>query len=87
MDEKVRCQSCGMPLSEAFGNYGTQADGTAHPEYCIICFKDGAFVMPHQTMGEMIQSSIDNMMMDLRMPEEKATVLARSFIPTLKRWQ
>ena len=59
MDEKVRCQSCGMPLSDAFGNYGTQAGGSKHPEYCLFCFKDGAFTLPHQTMDEMIQSSIE----------------------------
>ena len=87
MDDKVRCQSCGMPLSEAFGNYGTMADGSNHPEYCIFCFKDGAFTLPHQTMDEMIQSSIENMTMEQGMPEEKAVELAHAFIPRLKRWQ
>ena len=87
MDDKVRCQSCGMPLSEAFGNYGTLADGSNHPEYCIFCFKDGAFTQPHQTMDEMIQSSIENMTKEQGMPEDKARELAYAFIPRLKRWQ
>ncbi len=87
MDNKIRCQSCGMPLSEEFGNLGTNADGTNAPEYCIFCFKGGNFTNPDQTMEEMIQSSIENMTNDLQMPEEQAANLANSFIPTLKRWQ
>lgn len=87
MNNKIRCQSCGMPLSEEFGNLGTNADGTNAPEYCIFCFKGGNFTNPDQTMGEMIQSSIENMTNDLQMPEEQAANLANSFIPTLKRWQ
>ncbi len=87
MDDKVRCQSCGMPLSDAFGNYGTQADGSKHPDFCLFCFKDGAFTLPHQTMDEMIQSSIENMTTELGMPKEKAMELAHAFIPRLKRWQ
>ena len=87
MDNKIRCQSCGMPLSEEFGNLGTNADGTNAPEYCIFCFKGGKFTNPDQTMDEMIQSSIENMTNDLQIPEEQAANLANSFIPTLKRWQ
>jgi hypothetical protein len=87
MENKIRCQSCGMPLSEEFGNLGTTADGSPVPEYCIFCFAGGNFTNPDQTMEEMIQSSIDNMTTDLQMPLEQATNLANSFIPTLKRWQ
>lgn len=87
MDNKIRCQSCGMPLSEEFGNLGTNADGTNAAEYCIFCFKGGKFTNPDQTMEEMIQSSVENMTNDLQMPEEQAANLANSFIPTLKRWQ
>ncbi len=87
MDNKIRCQSCGMPLSEEFGNLGTNADGSTTSEYCIFCFADGNFTNPNQTLEEMIQSSIENMRSDLNMPEEKVTELANSFIPTLRRWQ
>jgi len=87
MDNKIRCQSCGMPLSKEFGNSGTNADGATVSEYCIFCFAGGNFTNPNQTIEEMIQSSIENMTTDLQMPREQATDLANSFIPTLKRWQ
>jgi len=87
MEDQVRCQSCGIPLSDAFPNYGTNKDGTSNPEYCFICFKDGAFTNPRQTMHEMIKSSIMNMTKDLRMPGDKASQLAYEIIPKLKRWQ
>ena len=86
MEEKVRCQSCGMPLSELFGNYGTNRDGSNNSEYCSVCFKNGEFTNPKQTMEQMIQSSIDNMTNDLQMPLETATSLAQSVIPSLRRW-
>jgi hypothetical protein len=87
MDNKTRCQSCGMPISEDFKNLGTNADGTNAAEYCKFCFADGSFTNPHQTMEEMIQSSIENMTSDLGMPFDQAKHLANSFIPTLKRWR
>lgn len=87
MDNKIRCQSCGMPLSAEFGNLGTNADGTTTSEYCSFCFQSGAFTNPDQTLEEMIQSSIENMTQDLQMPFEQASNLANSFIPTLRRWQ
>ncbi|HKZ52663.1 MAG TPA: zinc ribbon domain-containing protein [Candidatus Acidoferrales bacterium] len=87
MNQKVRCQSCGMPLSDEFDNYGTHADGSKHPEYCMFCFEDGAFTNPDQTLEEMIASSVENMMQDLGFPEEKARQLAHDVIPKLKRWQ
>lgn len=82
----MRCQSCGMPLSEEFGNFGTGADGQPVFEYCMFCFSGGDFINPDQTLEEMIESSIENMTTDLQMPVERATDLANSFIPTLRRW-
>jgi hypothetical protein len=87
MTEKIRCQSCGMPLSEEFGNLGTNADNSTNQEYCSFCFQDGHFTNPTQTLAEMIHSSIGNMTTEVRIPLDKATELANSFIPTLKRWQ
>jgi hypothetical protein len=76
-----------MPISKEFGNLGTNTDGTNTEEFCSGCFADGGFTQPKQTMEEMIASSIENMTGDLNMPVEKATELANSFIPTLRRWQ
>ena len=85
MDDKLRCQSCGMPLSAA-EDFGTNADGSAAAEFCKFCFAGGEFTNPNQMLAEMIQSSIENMTSDLNMPTERATELANSFIPTLRRW-
>lgn len=87
MENKIRCQSCGMPISKEFGNLGTNADGSFTKEFCSFCFSGGDFVNPNQTLEEMIASSIENMTTDLNMPPEQATDLANSFIPTLRRWQ
>ena len=52
MDKEMHfCQSCGMPLTDEI--HGTNADGSKNEEYCIYCFKDGAFTGDF-TMEEMI---------------------------------
>ena len=86
MEQKIRCQSCGMPISEEFGNLGTNADHSNTREFCSFCFQNGEFTNLGQTLEEMIQSSIENMTTDVGIPLDKATELANSFIPTLKRW-
>ena len=48
--EQTFCQSCGMPLEEKL--LGTNADGSKNEEYCIYCYKDGAFTGDF-TMEEM----------------------------------
>ncbi|MCB1025515.1 MAG: zinc ribbon domain-containing protein [Acidobacteria bacterium] len=87
MDEKLRCQSCGMPIDAAFSNLGTNEDESSSTEYCKFCFHNGRFTNPDQTLAEMIQSSIDNMTSDLGMTVGQASELANSFIPSLRRWQ
>ena len=76
-----------MPLSNEAGNLGTNREGLTVSEYCNFCFNNGEFTNPNQTLDEMIQSSIENMTADLNMPPEKASELANSFIPALKRWR
>jgi hypothetical protein len=76
-----------MPLSETFGNLGTNKDGSNSLDYCAFCYQAGEFTNPNQTLDEMIASSIENMTADLNMSIEQATELANSFIPTLGRWR
>ena len=84
--EKIRCQSCGMPLlEESF--VGTNADGSRTWEFCMFCFQKGAFTQPNQTLEEMIQSSIGFMSTRLSFSHEEAEKLSRDVIPKLKRWQ
>ncbi len=85
MDNKPRCQSCGMPLSIGF--YGLNKDGTLNNEYCKFCFENGSFREPNITVDEMIGRSIANMVDDLKMERENAETLALEIIPTLKRWK
>lgn len=72
MDEKLRCQSCGMPLVKQSGNFGTNADGSPTQEYCHICYSNGVFTMPELTMEGMIRLSVDYMTKQMNMPAEKA---------------
>lgn len=85
MEEKERCQSCGMPLGGDF--YGTNADGSFTKEYCKFCFQKGSFTDPTLTVEGMIKLSIKNMTEELGFDVGKATTLAESFIPKLKRWK
>ena len=45
MDEKVRCQSCGMPLSSG-DEISARGGRIAVSEYCKFCYQDGAFTDP-----------------------------------------
>ncbi|MEP6849029.1 MAG: zinc ribbon domain-containing protein [Acidobacteriota bacterium] len=87
MDDKIRCQSCGMPLSEEFKNFGTEADGSRASEYCMFCYQDGDFINPGQTVDEVIRSSIRYMTANLGFSEEHATQMSNDVIPKLNRWQ
>ncbi|MEO8581416.1 MAG: zinc ribbon domain-containing protein [Patescibacteria group bacterium] len=85
MTEKIRCQSCGMPLGEGF--FGTNANGSLTQEYCKFCFQLGKFTHPELTIPDMIRMSVKNMVEELHLDEDKAKTLAESFIPQLKRWK
>jgi len=83
--EKIRCQSCGMPLGTGF--YGTNADESETQEYCKFCFRSGVFTEPDLILPQMITRSIDHMIFELHFSEEKARALAEETIPKLRRWQ
>jgi hypothetical protein len=86
MDDKQRCQSCGMPMTdEKF--FGTEADGAITREYCRFCYQNGAFMDPDQTMEGMIQSSVGFMTSALKFSPEDAERLSRETIPQLRRWK
>jgi hypothetical protein len=86
MDERTRCQSCGMPIDEAFGNLGTEHDGSPSAQYCSFCYRNGVFTLPGLTVGDMIRMSIDNMTGELGMSLEEAREVANRVIPSLGRW-
>ena len=87
MDEKTRCQSCGMPIDASFGNFGTEANGSNSTEYCQFCYSGGKFTNPDQAVDEMVASSVDFMTSNLGFGRAEAEKLSNDVIPKLRRWQ
>ena len=86
-ENMVFCQSCGMPLSESGEMNATNADGTKNDDYCMYCFKNGAFNAA-VTMEEMIEICVPHVIAaNENMTEEGARNMMREFYPTLKRWK
>ena len=88
MEQKF-CQSCGMPLTEEI--LGTNADGTKSEDYCIYCYKDGAFTGDF-TMEQMVEYCSmfveeynKNTGQQLTACQYKDVL--RQYYPTLKRWK
>ena len=86
MDDKVRCQSCGMPISAEFQNLGTEVDGSQAVEYCSFCYQHGSFTNPDQTVDEMVDSSINFMTTNMGFDRVQATQMSNDVIRGLKRW-
>ncbi|MEO6654806.1 MAG: zinc ribbon domain-containing protein [Pyrinomonadaceae bacterium] len=86
MEEKVRCQSCGMPIDAAFKNLGTEIDGSPASEYCMFCYQSGGFTNPAQTVDEMVKTSTDFMTANLGYEREQAAQMSNDVIRGLKRW-
>ncbi len=88
MEQKF-CQSCGMPLTEDI--LGTNADGSKNEEYCIYCYKDGAFTGDYtmEEMADFCAQFVDDYNKhtgkSLSREEYKNELL--KFFPLLKRWQ
>ena len=89
MDKEMHfCQSCGMPLTDEI--LGTNADGSKSEEYCIYCFKDGAFTGDF-TMEEMIDFCSQfveqyNKDSGQNLTQNEYKAMLRQYYPSLKRW-
>ena len=83
------CQSCGMPLTKK-EDIATNKDGSLMNEYCIYCFKDGAFTGDISMEG-MIDISLKHMKEifkdDPNFNEQEALIKMRGFFPELTRWK
>jgi hypothetical protein len=66
--------------------FGTQADGSQHDEYCTYCFQEGAFTDPDLTLDHMIEFTAEMMVSDEGVSESKAKQAARESLTPLKRW-
>lgn len=83
------CQSCGMPLANDI--MGTNADGSTNQEYCIYCYKDGAFTQD-LTMEQMIDHCAQftdqiNASTGQHLTWDQAKAMMRQFFPHLSRWK
>lgn len=81
--EMTRCQSDGQRIFPGF--FGTEADGSLSKIYCKFCYKDGKFTEPDITLEEMIHKSVNFMVNNLKMPEDKSEQMSREVISSLKR--
>jgi len=80
------CQSCGMPL-ENDKLLGTNADGSKNQEYCLYCFKDGAFTND-VTMEEEIEACVPFVSKGNPWQDENTARNAmKELFPQLKRWK
>ena len=78
-----------MPLTDEL--LGTNTNGSKNEEYCIYCYKDGAFTSDC-TMDEMIEfcaQFVDEVNKNMPKPltKEEYKQMMREFFPTLKRWK
>lgn len=78
------CQSCSMPITDR-SQLGTNADGTTNEDYCVYCYKDGAFVHP-VSLREYIEMNIP-FHDQAGMTEEQMRRHCETVFPTLKRWR
>lgn len=88
MNEHI-CQSCGMTMKVA-EEFGTNADNSPNPDYCLYCFKDGAFTND-VTMEEMMEINLTyidhwNRETGNNMTVDEARPVLSQFLSTLKRW-
>jgi len=80
------CGSCGMPLLEP-ADAGTEADGSPSEEYCVHCYRDGAFVEPDLTLEACVERAAPLLAAELGMPVDRAREMAAAFTATLPRWR
>nr|WP_122012085.1 zinc ribbon domain-containing protein [Maliibacterium massiliense] len=85
MQETRYCQSCGMPLTDDL--LGTQKDGSTQQDYCVYCYKDGAFTSDVDMEGMIAQCVPFMLEAHPGMDAAEADGMMRQFFPTLKRWR
>ena len=78
------CQSCSMPLDNNEIR-GTEKDGSFSDEYCIYCYKDGAFTIPGMSIDEM-RTMVETQMKKRNLPAHLIT-MAVNALPGLRRWK
>ena len=79
-----QCQSCGMPLKTE-RDKGTEKDGSLSDKYCAMCYKDGEFINPDATVGQM-QKIAENALKEKHWPGFLRKIAIKQ-ISKLDRWK
>lgn len=79
------CQSCGMPFDASHQELIAKEQDGSNSEYCIYCYKDGAFLQPDATVEHMVELGVPYLAE--KIGEEAARQQLLQFVPTLKRWR
>ncbi len=88
--EDITCQSCGrymhteVPAHSLVVKYGTEADGTESRDYCIECYKGGAFT-EDLTIEQMAEKYL--ITFGSHFVESVKRKYLIDILPNLKRWK
>ncbi len=68
-------------------DFGTNIDRSINKDYCHFCFKNGTFTEQDITVEQMIDKVAEFAVTQMKISETQAKEMAKTLIPTLKRWQ
>lgn len=90
LSKTPECQSCAMPLAN-LNDFGTEADEGVNAEYCVHCFRGGAFTH-NRTLEEMIELNLRfldefNAQNGTAYTADEARSILKLHLATLKRWK
>lgn len=79
-----------MPMTES-AHFGTEKDSSPSQDYCVYCYKDGAFTSD-VTVEEMVETNLrylDEFNKDspMKFTEEEARKVLPGYLKSLKRWK
>ena len=80
---QLKCQCCGMPLSED-EVISKESDGTFNEDYCRWCYADGTYT--YSDMDELIDVCVGQMANE-DFSEEQVRAYLQQLLPTLDYWK
>ena len=82
-----QCQSCGMPLitKQSGDQRGTEIDGSKSEKWCVLCYRNGAFIGPDCTLQDM-RTIVDTALKN-RGSGKLMCWMAQKQLPHLERWR
>ena len=80
---QLRCQCCGMPLTED-DIISKEADGSFNEDYCKWCYAEGTYT--YSDMNDLIDVCVAHMVGE-NFTEEQAREYMKQMLPTLDYWK